>query len=202
VAPLAAGAIGLLEGWILLGTTVVGAIVGTCAGRAIASDTCSECRAPLPRGAERCARCKGTIVNSPPGSELEEEELSDAVRDLDDRGERVSDFEPALQLLCAMYAAWAIERRHLLPDLEEQHAELMVAVHCGNYPTRELSRAWESIGNGLNEEAAEFFRHYCAGHERLGSQDYERLAGAGGLVDSRGGYGRVLDLLDSRLWTR
>jgi hypothetical protein len=66
VLPLAVGAIGFGDGWQLLGSSCLGSALGYLGGRAIHSDACSECRAPLPRKAQRCSRCRGTVQSGPP----------------------------------------------------------------------------------------------------------------------------------------
>jgi hypothetical protein len=197
VAPWIVGAMGALEGLPLIASSLLGGVVGVVIGRRLPSDSCSACRARLPRGAERCERCHGTVVRgAPPDPFADEDDDSDDATT--ESGEEIEQIEPSMQLLCAMYAAWAIERRHLTAELEAEHADLIADVHCGNYPSERLWLAWSSVGAGLEEEAAEFFQRYCEGPERHGALDYERLTQGGALLDTRAGYQRVSALLDAR----
>jgi hypothetical protein len=195
VLPFAFGATGVIEGWPLLGAAAFAAGLGYVVGTGLFNDTCSGCRGRLPRGVTSCPHCNASIVQASTedqeDNEHDEPEFPEGVTDDAD--------DTDLSLMLAMYAAWAIQREHVSESAEETHAELIVAVRCGERPTPQLALAWEALASDLKQPTASFILDYFGRRHGPASQDYTRLLDSAGLRDTPQGYARVADLLDSRL---
>jgi hypothetical protein len=196
--PFGLGAAGVLESWPLLGAAAVATCLGYLIGTGLHTDTCSACRGRLPRALPRCPHCEASIVEA--SAELEEDDEVAAAEDAPED----DDADPNLSLMLATYAAWAIQREHISESAEETHAELIVAVRCGERPTERLAQAWDALASELKEPAASFVLDYFGRRHGPASQDYTRLLHSAALRDTPQGYARVADLLDTRLaeWTK
>jgi hypothetical protein len=200
--PLALGALGFVQGAPLLAAAVLGAGLGYAIGVRRRSARCSACRSALPPQSEQCPACGAELTAV---EELDEHDAPREGNGGDENEPATPDQSSALKLdadtllICAMYAAWVIDEGHLSAEAEEQHAELVVAVRCGERPTARLADAWDDLAAGLSEPAASFVNEYFTRRRESATTDFHHLLESGGLRDTPGAYARVADLLESRL---
>jgi hypothetical protein len=185
--------------WVVLLT--VGTYAGYRWGALRHADECSDCRARLAPGAERCDGCQANIVGeiSNRAERLDALERYQASRPRPQQSTTRAELDdPLAELLTAMFLAWGYCRGLASDRANEGARALEQRCLAGDFDTRALARTWVA-GGALNQEGTSFGRYYIrSAPARVRARDLQIVRTAASFGDDPQSYRRFATVLDRR----
>lgn len=192
-APFLVASFDLVEGVTLLGSSVVGAVVGWVSGRILSTSRCSACKARVARADSVCPDCHAPLARE----HAEPSDDAELAYDWHTDPKVSEDERNQARLLSAMFLAWAIERDLVSLEFREGNPELVEGVRAQEPDSHVLYAAWIANKKPFNASGAAFADQYLDADGVWPANDYLSLMTAE-LKDTHPAYARVAAMLDRR----
>jgi hypothetical protein len=193
------------SGGVWLVFLALGGLGGYVLGAAKTKTECSDCGASLVDDSARCGSCGARFVGKIDHRDerldalekyhasLPSKQETENTDESDDRDDQV------VELLTAMFVAWAMTRGLGAGGRSQAVLELEQRVAKGDFDATALYRAWLVEPEMLDDEATAFAFYYMQeAPQRLRNRDFEIITTANSLADDPTSYRRFATVLDRR----